>query len=531
MNREAYERQAAILDAHMPPVPRADDDNHRNAPRPDLAALYGLVGDVARAGSHSTEANPFAIALNFIAYMSCAVGRGPYMSVANTCHHARQFTLHIGRSGRGRKGDAVSLVGRIAEAVKEVSEHGAPKIHRGGLSTREGLAFLIHDGYKDGKDEVPAEEDKRLWVIESEFANVLHQGKREGNTLSAALRDLWDGVSIKPATKANRLSATAPHVCLSGAVTPSELRSLMAARELTNGFANRFLMIWAERTKMLPFPTPTSQETVDALARRVVQVLEFCRAREWVNRDHMSMELTPPARERYGKLYMGELNDTSAGERISSLVERRAPMLLRLAMLFALCDLQSAVDVPHVQAALAWVRYSVESVKFVFASATEESEAAEVNDAAQKIIDFLRVRGRATRTELTVDCFRRHSSKSLIDAALDALLLAAPPRLVVTETPRPKGSPGTPTKSYQLTGANCANSANSDNGRGKSDNRPDSEFSEVCERSSGLVGSVRTLREQNETPQGVAGPNSSRTSQSSHGFSEADAGVAQEEEL
>lgn len=56
----------------------ADDDsldNHRNAPRPDPACLYGLVGDVARAGGDTTEANPYAVAANFIAFMSCAVGR------------------------------------------------------------------------------------------------------------------------------------------------------------------------------------------------------------------------------------------------------------------------------------------------------------------------------------------------------------------------------------------------------------------------------------------------------------------------
>jgi putative DNA primase/helicase len=37
-------------------------DTHRNAPRPDPACLYGLVGDIAQAGSNNTEANPYAVA-------------------------------------------------------------------------------------------------------------------------------------------------------------------------------------------------------------------------------------------------------------------------------------------------------------------------------------------------------------------------------------------------------------------------------------------------------------------------------------
>ncbi|HHW4684650.1 MAG TPA: hypothetical protein ACQGQG_04850 [Xylella sp.] len=58
--------------------------------------------------------------------------------------------------------------------------------------------WLIHDGYRQGQQDVPAIEDKRLWVVESEFSNVLHQGRRDGNTLSAVLRDCWDGVDLTP---------------------------------------------------------------------------------------------------------------------------------------------------------------------------------------------------------------------------------------------------------------------------------------------------------------------------------------------
>ena len=216
---------------------------HRNAPDADPACLYGLIGDVARAGSEGTETNAVAIAANFMAYLSCAVGRGVYLPIGNTRHHARLFCLHIGRSGRGRKGDAVSLVLRIDQVLREMNEAFAPQVHRGGLSTREGLVALMHDGYRQGRQDVPAIEDKRLWVVESEFANVLHQGRRDGNTLSAALRDCWDGVDLKPATKSNRLYASDPHVCLSGAISPSELMGLMSARDLTNAIANRFLMI------------------------------------------------------------------------------------------------------------------------------------------------------------------------------------------------------------------------------------------------------------------------------------------------
>ena len=144
---------------------------HRNPPQPDPACLYGLIGDVALAGSDTSETNPYAIAANFMAYLSCAIGRSAYLPIGNTWHHTRLFCLHIGRSGRGRKGDALSLVMRLDQALRELNADVAPQIHRGGLSTREGLVALIHDGYKHGAQEVAPIEDKRLWVVASPAEN------------------------------------------------------------------------------------------------------------------------------------------------------------------------------------------------------------------------------------------------------------------------------------------------------------------------------------------------------------------------
>lgn len=445
-------------------TPEEEFDNHRNAPRPDPACLYGLVGDIARAGA-DTEANPYAIAANALAYMSCAVGRGPFMSVGNVVHHARLFTLHVGRSGRGRKGDAVSLLTRISRAVQALDKYAAPQVHRGGLSSREGLVYLIHDGYKDGKEEVEPVNDKRLLVVESEFSNILHQSKRDGNTLSSALRDCWDGVSMKPATKTNQLHATDPHVCLSGAITPSELHSLMALRELTNGFANRFLILWAERTQIIPFPRAATQPEVNTLAARVIEVLAFCKASRFAEKDHMEMELSPEATERYATLYKTELNSNTSGERIASLVERRAPMLLRIAIVLALTDLSSRIEVHHIDAALAWIRYSVDSINFIFAKAEDEAKAVQTTENADRIVAFLQQKASATRTHITQECFKGHTSKNMIDAALDELLTATPPLILVNTHPRPKGSPGTATKFYSLVRANCASSAKSEQRR------------------------------------------------------------------
>jgi len=71
-------------------------DTHRNAPRPDPVCLYGLVGDIAIAGSNNTEANSYAIAAAMLAYLGAAIGRGPYLPIGDDCNHARLFLVHVG---------------------------------------------------------------------------------------------------------------------------------------------------------------------------------------------------------------------------------------------------------------------------------------------------------------------------------------------------------------------------------------------------------------------------------------------------
>lgn len=424
--------------------------SHRNAPVPHRACLYGLVGEVACVGGDGTETNPYAIAANFMAYLSCAIGRGVYLPIGNTWHHTRLFCLHVGRSGRGRKGDALALVMRLDQAVRELSPSLAPQIHRGGLSSREGLVALMHDGFQHGRQMVAPIDDKRLWVVESEFANVLHQGRREGNTLSAALRDCWDGVCLKPATKTNRLYASHPHVCLSGAISPGELTGMMTARELTNGFANRFLVIWAERTQILPFPNPTPEGTVDDLAQRILKVLEFAGADQYACRDYLKMELSAQAQWRYAQLYRTELNEDVGSDLVNAMLERRAPMLLRLAMVFALTDLQLRIEIAHIDAAMAWMRYTMASIRYVFVSSADEDRMSATRDLANQIMAFLTERGKATRSEISARCLKGRVTSVRIDAAIEHLLAATPPKVCVDWIARPRESPGAPTRIYRL---------------------------------------------------------------------------------
>lgn len=130
-------------------------------------------------------------------------------------------------------------------------------------------------------------------------------------------------------------------------------------------------------------------------------------------------------------------------------MERRAPMLRRLARLMALTDLQIRIDAQHIDAAMAWIRHATASVRFVFVSAAEEAKLAQVLELSSRVLAFLHERGQATRSQINTECFRGKVPKARLDASLEHLLAAMPPRISVQWVERPIDAPGTPTRVYR----------------------------------------------------------------------------------
>src|SRR5262249_28410959 len=132
---------------------------------------------------------------------------------------------------------------------------------KGGLSSGEGLIYHVRDAStkldpKKGVTVVVDEgvPDKRMFGYEPEFAQVLVQFKREQNTLSALLRQCWEGrETLSNLTKNNSMTATNAHVTLVAHVTPEELKEMLSTTQQKNGMANRFAWFLVRRSKVLPF--------------------------------------------------------------------------------------------------------------------------------------------------------------------------------------------------------------------------------------------------------------------------------------
>ena len=79
---------------------------------------------------------------------------------------------------------------------------------KGGLSSGEGLINEVRDEVKkwSAKEKAwdvvdPGVTDKRLMIVEAEFAGALAVMERHGNTLSPVLRKAWDGDRLATLTR------------------------------------------------------------------------------------------------------------------------------------------------------------------------------------------------------------------------------------------------------------------------------------------------------------------------------------------
>jgi hypothetical protein len=166
---------------------------------PDEAAYYGLAGDFVRRILPQTESDPVALLAQFLVGFGNVVGHTAYMIADGARHYLTIFGVLVGVTSKGRKGTAWTHVRNI---LTHVDPDWRKNVARG-LSSGEGLIWAVRDpveekkpikknGRETGKFETVTTargvEDKRLLVIEGEFANVLKVMSREGNTLSAVMR-------------------------------------------------------------------------------------------------------------------------------------------------------------------------------------------------------------------------------------------------------------------------------------------------------------------------------------------------------
>jgi hypothetical protein len=402
------------------------------APWPDpptAEAFYGLAGRIVRTIEPASEADSAALLVQILIAFGNVVGRSAHFIVEADRHHGNEFVVLVGRTSKARKGTSWS---RVEQMFRETEELWATDRVQSGLSSGEGLIWAVRDpilkrervkerGEPVRYEEVEADPgvaDKRLLVFEPEFANVLKQTERQGNTLSAIIRNAWDGRDLRTLTKNSPARATGAHVSLIGHITGEELRRYLTQTETANGFGNRHLWLCADRSKKLPEGGNLDPVAWATLRNELAETLAFARSAGKVTRDDEAREIW---REVYGPLSDGRPGLAGA------LLGRAEAHVMRMAMLYALLDRTCVIGAPHLLAALALWDYAERSVLYVFGDSLGDPVADDLLRLLRSCPNGL------TRNEI-MDYFRRNVSSDRIGRALGALLQHRLARLERQET-------------------------------------------------------------------------------------------------
>jgi hypothetical protein len=125
----------------------------------------------------------------------------------------------------------------------------------------------------------PGVSDKRLLVMESEFAKILIVAGREGNTLSQIIRQAFDGEDLQSLNKNSPGRASGAHISIIGHITDEELVRNLYSTEAANGFANRFLWVCVTRSKLLPRGGTLADEQFYPLVTKLDKAIAWAKAR------------------------------------------------------------------------------------------------------------------------------------------------------------------------------------------------------------------------------------------------------------
>lgn len=395
---------------------------------PAQSAFHGILGDIVRTLAPHTEADPAALLLQSLVMFGSVIGRGVYYLAEADRHYTNLFVCLVGLTAKGRKG--VSR-GRAASVFRGIDEKWMNDRTSSGLSSGEGLIHEVRDAIPGGD---AGAHDKRLLVVEEEFASVLRVMTREGNTLSAVIRQAWDNGMLNTLVKHSPTRATAAHISIIGHITADELRRYLDRTEAGNGFANRILWACVRRSRLLPFGGALRDEDLAPARARLAGAVRFARGLG---------EAQLPFNSEAVDLWAAEYPDLSEGKTglLGAVTSRAEAQTVRLALLYALTDCSREIGRPHLEAALALWRYCYDSARFIFGDALGDPVADEILEMLRRCPVGM------TRTEIR-DAFGRHKQ---LDRPLSVLL-----QLGVVRTEKVETTGGRPAERWFATEATKA---------------------------------------------------------------------------
>lgn len=358
-----------VLDS-QPPTPPAPPTNFDELP--DFV-FDNPIGEYVLANAPHTEADRDSVYLQAMELFANYVGKAPRFRLNNTLIYANGFLAVVGTTALGRKGTAYNDALELFLETGGVHSLYTKERIRQGVSTGEGLVEFVKDGGTNF--------DGRMMVYAPEFNRMLSCMRREDNTLSAVLREAYDGGVLAVTTRANPIVAASAHVSVITHTTADEFSRMVLPVDFTNGMLNRYSFLWAADGAVRPSPGRVSELAVTK-ARTAIEA-----AKNWVDGAGplgLDMSWSYAAEEFWSRYYVDTRKPS--GNNLQDTLTARAPAnIIKHAMRHAILDRSETVELRHLEVAIAlWNRFEQSTKRLL---AYRSGGSADKQKLLQAILD------------------------------------------------------------------------------------------------------------------------------------------------
>jgi hypothetical protein len=362
------------------------------------AAFRGIAGTIVGLIAENTEACQEAIVLQLLTAFGNMIGGRAHWIESGKKHRCNLYLAIVGPTGCGK--------GMAWEAVQWLMERCNP----------QWKAKPVLESMTSGEGVI--KEIKELGgsvlAVEEELGQVLGNIAREGNSLSGILRKAWGNTYLRNPTKNESVSVDNAYLSIIGHVTPEELKLKLRSQDFSNGLVNRFAYAGAYLARLLP--RGGDFELIENLLsphlKRMFQAADYGLTNTGMDRPfHRDREAEALFHSRYKGLRVrapGPYGQATA---------RGAPIVMRLAVIYAILDSSPEVTRSHLESALACWDYCDQTAQSLFGNAPADIEGEQV----MKVLREETAKNGMTKTEINRKAFGGRKASQTLDSILSVL--------------------------------------------------------------------------------------------------------------
>lgn len=323
---------------------------------------HGPVGAAVKNAMPHTEADPIGVHAALLALFSAALN-GKVMQPDG--RPVVVWTALAGMSLKGRKGFALATAEKLLS--DSIGEWLALR-RQGGISSGPTLVQTL---WETEQDSLTSEGgmDGRTVIIDEEWQTTLNNVKRCPK-YSGVLRTSWDGKRVSNVTKRDgkrvEITVEEPALGFHVHIQPPLWSRYITVTEAQGGSYNRILPVMVMKSKRLRRRDYLTGNPLDEI--KVTGSLRL--AYEWACKEPRHMQLTPASADRYDGIaaeYEDALDELP--DDVSCYIERSGEQVLRVACVLTAAERKTVITVKALEAAKAFVDYSVASVKQLISQA------------------------------------------------------------------------------------------------------------------------------------------------------------------